>query len=109
MATNERVSVVELVVAPAVGVARGSEDVALAVAGDPAWLLAAKPLDALELKRPPEDVTPDDDLVDSFGCNVGEHRLERREVAVDVVQRSDPHAGDATRAAQASSGSSPGS
>ena len=47
---------------------------------------------ALRLHRPPEHVTADDDLVHAaLPLELREHRLERRQVAMDVVQRCDPH------------------
>src|SRR5258705_12255169 len=37
------------------------------------------------------DVTTNDEAIDTRGPYVGEHRFERREVAVDVEERGDTH------------------
>ena len=49
---------------------------------------ASQPLEALADHRSWRDVPTDDDYV---GLDLGEDRLERRQVAVDVVQSRDAH------------------
>ena len=41
--------------------------------------------------RPPDDVAAADDSVDPLARDLGEHRLERGQVAVDVAERGDAH------------------
>ncbi len=43
--------------------------------------------------RSRNDITSDHDAVDSGLPNVVEYRLERREIAVDIIERGDPHGG----------------
>ena len=50
-----------------------------------------EPLDRLGRKRPPGHITADDDGVDALEADIGEHGVEGRDVAVDVVQGGDDH------------------
>ena len=50
---------------------------------------------------PGDDVTTNDDEVDRGAFNVPKHGVKRGQVAVDVVDRRDPHGGDCTRGAAA--------
>src|SRR6266545_3043707 len=45
----------------------------------------------LARQRPRRDVPSEDDLIDVLAFELAEHGLERRQVAVDVVQRCDAH------------------
>ena len=62
---------------------------ALAVPADPGRLRKpAQPLDALaRMRAPGAVVAPEQVLVDAHGLSVGEHRVERREAALDLVQK----------------------
>ena len=57
---------------------------------------AAERVQALRLKRPPEHVPADHDPLDALALDLRENRLERRQVSVDVVERRDAHAVEAT-------------
>ena len=48
-------------------------------------------IEHLRRPRPADAVAGDDDLVHAFALYVREHRLERREVPVDVADRGDAH------------------
>ena len=83
----------EALVAPAVDVTRGMQDVSLAIAGDERSPRLPEQPEAFGLHRAPEHVTADDDLVGApEPLDVREHRLEGREVPVHVVQCGDLHA-----------------
>jgi hypothetical protein len=53
--------------------------------------------------RPGIDVAPDHDLINPGSVNLGQHRLERRQISVDVIQRRDAHRFPVPSASQASS------
>jgi hypothetical protein len=68
--------------------------VALAVATDePRALEPAHEVKRLARERPFEDVPAEDDCLDAFALHVREHRLERVDHPMDVVQGCDPHPG----------------
>ena len=46
--------------------------------------------------RPDDQIAAADDRVGLGAARIREHGLECRQVSVDVVERGDPHAGDAT-------------
>ena len=46
---------------------------------------------ALRLERAPENIASDDDPVDVLGSDLCQDRVERGQVPMDVVQRSDSH------------------
>ena len=50
-----------------------------------------KPLDRLGRQRAGHDVTSDDDPIDALVLDSSEHRLQRRKIAVDVIERCDSH------------------
>ena len=87
----------EPVAAPRRALVGGGEDVALAVPGDEHGVPAAERVQALRLERAPEDVPSDDDPLDALGLDLRENRLERRQIPVDVVERRDAHADEASR------------
>src|SRR5207237_495263 len=62
----------------------------------PATASRLQALEALRRERAPDDVAAGDDGVHLLALDLREHGLERRQVAVDVVERGDAHAADAT-------------
>ena len=53
-------------------------------------------VEALGGIRPDDEIAAADDRVGLAAARIGEHGLECRQVPVDIVERGDPHAGDAT-------------
>ena len=72
---------------------RPAVQVALRVSANPDRPLAetAQKCQALGWERPGADVAADEHHVRRLVSHVGEHRLESREVPVDVVERRDAH------------------
>ena len=72
---------------------RPAVQVALRVSANPDRPLAetAQKCQALAWERPGADVAADEHHVRRLVSHVGEHRLESREVPVDVVERRDAH------------------
>ena len=71
----------------------GADELAIGVAHHPADAFA-EPREAVERlarQRAGRDVAADDDELRRGRLDLGEHRLERVGVAVDVVQRGDAH------------------
>ena len=68
-----------------------------------------EPLDRLGRERPPGHVAADDDGVDALEADIGEHGVEGRDVAVDVVQGRDDHRATVSRyAARSAAAGQPG-
>ena len=71
----------------------GLDELALAVAADRERAVAerAHRVDGLARERAAGDVAAHDDQIHAQRLDLGEHRGERGVVAVDVIQRRDPH------------------
>ena len=69
------------------------DQLALAVAADRdrAVVQRAHGVDGLAGERPSRDVTADDDQIDVESLDLRQHRDQRSVVAMDVVERRDPH------------------
>src|SRR5205085_6811095 len=83
----------------------GAGDEAVRVPTDPQGSFAqpAESLERLDRLRPVDAVAAEHDEVDVLALDLGEHRLERRQVRVDVVEGGDLHRSRSVNSATASS------